>query len=349
MTVRPLLRGRDAVDVAGPERRVGRLRPAWWREVMLVAVLYEAYDTTRGLRRGNVRTADGNGGGILRWEHILHLDPEHTLNVILWDVPALGVAASYFYATLHFVVTPAVLIWLYRRHPRSYRSARTVLAVATCLALIGFWLLPTAPPRLLPGGQFHDILASTHQWGWWGGEGSVPRGLGGLTNQLAAMPSLHVAWALWSGGVLAVHARRRAVRVLGAAYPVLTALVVMGTGNHYFFDTLGGAAVVAIGIGAARLGAGRRSSELSQVVSDRFGVRGKLLVPARRETSRECPQPDDMAVSAGGMESSYSLQAIALSGDMFATPDCGLAGEHLRNDGVTAVVDRSYTGSEDHV
>jgi hypothetical protein len=222
----------------------------------LVAVLYIGYDATRGLRHGNLTTAIGNGANILHFEHLLHLAPEHALNHLLFEVPALAVVSAYYYATLHFIVTPAVLVWLYRRHPGNYRDARTTVALGTAIALLVYWVFPAAPPRLLPGNTFHDTLANVHQWGWWGGDGSVPRGLGSLTNQLAAMPSLHVGWALWAGWLIARHATRRSVRVLGAAYPVTTALVVMATGNHYLFDALGGAAVIALG-GMLTLGLNR--------------------------------------------------------------------------------------------
>jgi hypothetical protein len=189
----------------------------------------------------------------LAWERDVHLDPEHALNDLLWHVHALAVAASYFYAALIWVVTPMVLVWLYRRHPAKYRSARTALVAATGIALLVYLLLPTAPPRMVPGAHFHDVLAETHQWGWWSGQGSdAPRGLTGTANQLAAMPSMHVGWALWSGWLIARHSRHRSVKVLGAIYPLLTAIDVMGTANHYFFDTVGGLVTIGLGVGLTR-------------------------------------------------------------------------------------------------
>jgi hypothetical protein len=241
--------------------------PRWLRELALVAVLYVVYDTTRGLRRGSIAGANHSGARLLSWERSLHLDPEHTLNQLLWHTPALGVPASFFYAALHFIVTPAVLIWLYRRHPANYRTARTAILIGTGLALVIFWLDPTTPPRLLPGGDFHDILGHNSQWGWWGSEGSAPRGLGNLTNQLAAMPSLHVGWAVWSGWLIARHARHATIRVLGVTYPIVTTLVVLGTGNHYLLDALAGTAVIAIGAAFAALGArhGPHTSQLEWI------------------------------------------------------------------------------------
>lgn len=141
-----------------------------------------------------------------------------------------------------------MLIWLYRRHPDRYRRARTTLAVTTATALAGFWLFPTAPPRLLAAGGypagFQDIMAHYSAWGWWAAQDSAPRGLASLANQFAAMPSLHFAWALWCGISLARYASGPAPRLLGALYPLATAIVILGTANHYLLDVLGAGAIV---------------------------------------------------------------------------------------------------------
>jgi hypothetical protein len=233
----------------------GALRPRWWAEIVLVVALYFGYDATRDLRHSGVATADDHGWLLLHAEQAVHLDPEHALNQVLWHLPVLAVLAAYFYATLHFLVTPAVLAWMYRSRPEHYRSARSVLLLATAFALAGFWLFPTAPPRMLAGSGIHDSVADVHQWGWWSGASVAPRGLAGLGNDFAAMPSLHVAWALWAGLLIHRHARSRVARGAGLAYPVLTALVVMSTGNHYLFDVLAGAAVMTLSAAVVRLAA----------------------------------------------------------------------------------------------
>ncbi len=194
-----------------------------------------------------------NGRAILAWEQGWHLDAEQVLNQALGHLTPVAVLAAFFYATLHYVVTPAVLLWMYRCHPDRYRLARTALAAGTVTGLVGFALIPTAPPRLLSGAGFQDTLEDVHEWGWWGDDGSVPRGLGNITNQFAAMPSLHVGWALWSGVLVACFASRRSVRRIGALYPVVTTLVVVATGNHYLVDTVGGAATMGVGAALALL------------------------------------------------------------------------------------------------
>lgn len=214
--------------------------PRWWVEILAIAALYGLYTGIRGLKSDDLGTADHTARRLLHLEQVWHLNPEHPLNNLLVHATALAVPACYFYATLHYILTPLVLAWMYRRQPAHYRRARSTILLTTVLGLVGFWLLPTTPPRLLPGAGFHDTMAQVSDWGWWGGDASAPRGLGGLTNQYAAMPSLHCAWALWCGFLIARHARRTAIRVLGACYPVLTTLVVMSTGNHYFLDAVGG-------------------------------------------------------------------------------------------------------------
>ncbi|MFC8505438.1 phosphatase PAP2 family protein [Streptomyces sp. NPDC057411] len=224
-------------------------RPRWWAELVLIGTVYAAYSCGRLLARGDVDAAVGHGLAILRIERTLGIDAEHPLNRLFTAVPALGVPADFAYASLHYLVTPAVLVWLFRRRPARYRTARTWLMVSTLLGLVGFTLLPTCPPRLLDAGHgFVDTMARFSAYGWWGGAASAPRGMGALTNQYAAMPSLHVGWALWCGVMLWRYGRGPLARVLGVGYPLLTALVVMGTANHYFLDAVAGAAVMGAGL-----------------------------------------------------------------------------------------------------
>ncbi|MFI8517179.1 phosphatase PAP2 family protein [Streptomyces sp. NPDC085481] len=224
-------------------------RPRWWAELILIAVVYAAYSCGRLLARGDVSAAVDHGLAILRIEQALAIDAEHPLNRLFTSTPALGVPADFAYASLHYLVTPAVLVWLFRRRPAHYRAARTWLMVSTLLGLVGFTLLPTCPPRLLDASHgFVDTMARFSAYGWWGGEASAPRGMGGLTNQYAAMPSLHVGWALWCGVMLWRYGRTPLFKALGVAYPLLTVLVVMGTANHYFLDAVAGAAVMGAGL-----------------------------------------------------------------------------------------------------
>jgi hypothetical protein len=232
------------------------------RELLLLGVLYGAYSLSRTLVDSGPGEAMETARQVLEAERWLGMDVESRLVAWLVTSPLLSVVAGYAYAALHYTVTPTVLVWLYRSRPDRYRQARTVLVLATVVALVCYWLVPTAPPRLL-SGDYPDVLALTSQWGWWGTEASAPRGLGSLTNQYAALPSMHVGWAVWCGLVVALLARSRWARAVGLAYPVLVCLVVVATGNHWVLDAVAGAGVVVlaglvtVGATASRSTAGR--------------------------------------------------------------------------------------------
>ncbi|MGK5529079.1 phosphatase PAP2 family protein [Streptomyces sp. URMC 129] len=231
-----------------------RDRPRWWTELLLIVVVYGAYSAARLMARGDVETAVANGLAILRLEKTLWLSAEEPLNELFTQEAWLGIPSSFAYASLHYLVTPAILVWLFRRRPLHYRLMRTWLLASTLLGLVGFTLMPTSPPRLLPGTHgFVDSLAQYSGYGWWAGEASAPSGMGDLTNQYAAMPSLHVGWSVWCGVALWHYgARTPLMRTLAVGYPLITTMVVMGTANHYFIDALAGVAVMTAGLLLAR-------------------------------------------------------------------------------------------------
>ncbi|MEU2558805.1 phosphatase PAP2 family protein [Streptomyces longispororuber] len=246
-------------------------RPRWWTELPLLLLVYGAYSAGRLLARGDVTTAVDHGLAILRVEKALNLNLEHPLNRLFTAHASLGVPADFWYASLHYLVTPLVLVWLFRSRAVHYTAARTWLMVSTLIGLVGFSLMPTCPPRLLDASHgFVDTMAQYSDWGWWGGQASAPRGLGGMTNQYAAMPSLHVGWSLWCGVMLWRHGRTPLVRAAAVAYPLLTTIVVMGTANHYFFDALAGVAVMLVGlllVRPVRRGADRAKARLAPVLA----------------------------------------------------------------------------------
>jgi hypothetical protein len=223
-----------------------------FREVMLIGAVYIMYDLTRYLVEGKTSIAMLHGHDLVRLEHQLGMAPERALNEVFSSHLALGLAADYIYATLHYIITPVVLVWMWRRHSSAYGHARTVLMVATILALVGYSLYPVAPPRLL-SGDFIDTMAKFSHYGWWSNAASAPRGLGADTNQFAAMPSLHVGWALWCGVMLARHGKHRTTKVFGIAYPVVLSLDVMVTANHYLLDVVAGVGVMGLAYLAVRL------------------------------------------------------------------------------------------------
>lgn len=220
----------------------GLVRRRGTRELLLIAAVYAVYDTSRFFVEGRQATAFAHGVGVLHLEKMLDVAWEQTVNQAVSAHRLIAVPADYMYATMHYLVTPLVLIWLWRRHRADYTRARTTLMVATVLGLIGFTLLPVAPPRMLPG--FVDTMSQYSNVGWWSADASAPRGVGQFTNEFAAMPSLHVGWALWCGWQMIRHGQHRLTRICGVLYPALTTMVVIATGNHYLLDAIAGVAVV---------------------------------------------------------------------------------------------------------
>lgn len=251
-------RGRGASAVAGPVPRGLlpvrwrlRRRPRLWQELLFVGVAYELYSLVRNSVPTGRADALARAADVLRLERLLHVNPELAVNKAVAGAPWLAQLADYYYATLHFSVTIGVLVWVYQRHPLQYRTLRRVLMVTTLLALLGFWLCPLAPPRLMPGAGYVDTIVRFHTWGSWGTSSVASH-----SNQLAAMPSLHVAWSLWSAYALVRLSPHRWVKVLAVLYPFCTLLVTVGTANHFVLDAVGGALVLMAGMVVQRVGTG---------------------------------------------------------------------------------------------
>ena len=230
--------------VAQSTREPGRrTRREVIREVVLVVGLYMAYSATRLAASGSWDVAKSHARGILDVERWLHIDIEHTLNTFTSQHTWFEVATSYWYQSMHYLVTPTVLVVLFLRRPLLYRPARTALLGATFLALFGYFFFPTAPPRLL--GQYVDTVSESSVYGWWPSAAEqAASGANSVTNQVAAMPSMHVGWAVWVSVVLAFLVRRTWAKIAVWGYAATTTVVVVLTGNHWVLDAVAGAALV---------------------------------------------------------------------------------------------------------
>ncbi|MCF6521890.1 phosphatase PAP2 family protein [Streptomyces sp. JJ36] len=227
-------------------------RPRLWFEIALIAVSYWTYSLIRNAVPEQQREALRNADWIWRAEHALGIAVEHSVNHALNGVTWLIVSMNYYYATLHFVVTIGVLVWLYRRHPGRYGAVRTVIFLTTGSALVGYYLYPLAPPRLMHGEQFVDTVQVHGTWG------SMASGnLAEMSNQYAAMPSMHIGWSVWCGITIAVLAAPLWARLLGALYPVATLLVIVATANHFWLDAVGGLLCLGLGFALTRAWYGR--------------------------------------------------------------------------------------------
>jgi hypothetical protein len=250
-------------------------RPNLLLELLLIRVTYAAYQQVRLAATGGTNsegrdTAEQHAHQILDLERFLQLDIEHAINHAVAKIGWLRDFFDFYYTSFHFVVPLSVFAVLYWRRPADYRWARSALGFTTLLALVGFWLYPLAPPRLLPGLGVIDTVHGVQDF-------SKPDygTLTALTNQYAAMPSLHFGWSLWCGLVIAIIAPRWWMKALGLLHPFFTLSAIVATGNHWVLDAAGGAVVVGAGFGLTYLlqGPRARSAQREPAGSERALVK----------------------------------------------------------------------------
>jgi PAP2 superfamily len=249
----------------------GRASPTWhWgvhvgpflREAGVVVALYALWQLAGNLATGGYQAAIAHGRWIWHAERVLRLPDEADVQRLLLPHPLLSETANLYYATMHFGMLIAMLVWLFARHRDGYPAVRNVMAVSTAICLfISF--IPVAPPRLLPGSGLVDLAARYGE--------SVYSAVGSAAgaDQLSAMPSVHVAWAVLVAWAVITRSTSR-WRWLILLHPVITVFVVVGTGNHYWAD-----GIVAVAIDASVISA--------QAVVTRRSRRGTQEPESRRQ------------------------------------------------------------------
>jgi len=215
-------------------------------ELGAMAILAVIYNTVRAGGGGNEAVAMAHARDIARIEGWIFHHLELNLDHWIVGVPVLAVAACYFYALMHYVMTPTILVLSRRRGGWKYWRGYWALVVGSAIALVIYANWPLAPPRLMPELGTIDVMQHFADAGWWGDAASAPRGLGDATNQFAAMPSLHFGWSLWCG-IQMWGFGGRWWKVAGFTYPALQVVVVLATANHFLLDVLGGAACILLG------------------------------------------------------------------------------------------------------
>jgi hypothetical protein len=214
-------------------------------EMAMVVGVYAAYEATRGFAAGDADVALRHAQDIVSLERSLHVFVEGHVQHVAQAVPGLIGTLSLAYLTLHLTVTGALLLWLHRRRPAAYPLVRTTLLLASALAVVGYVVFPTAPPRL-SGVGIADTVSRAHV--------NLNTGLvSSFYNPFAAVPSMHVGYALIVSASLARHARHLLTRLAGIAYPPFVLFVIVATGNHFLADAAAGAAVAAVALLGARL------------------------------------------------------------------------------------------------
>lgn len=246
-------------------------RPRLWFEILLIAASYWLYSLVRNAVPEQKAAALANADWLWSVERFLGIAVEQSVNHAVNSVTWLIVSMNYYYATLHFIITIGVLVWLFRRHPGRYAAARLALFATTAAALAGYYLFPLAPPRLMNGSNFIDTVMVHQTWG------SMASGnFKNMSNQYAAMPSMHIGWSLWCGLTVFALASAPWARILGLLYPTATLIVIVSTANHFWLDAVGGMACLAFGYAVSYAWYGALPHHLPKLIPPKTTGRARL-------------------------------------------------------------------------
>ena len=263
-----------------PKKQVGTRTIRFWNQLVLVAVIYFAYEYTSSLASGSKSVAQKNALQEVGFERFLHSFFEADfqgffIKHAIWVIKA----ADVYYVSVHFILPVVVLFLLFIKYPQRYILWRNTMALLNGFALIVFILFPVMPPRLLPHAyHFVDTQAV------YGGAGTFDATLmKDAGNLYAAMPSLHFAWAIWCTLAIVSVVRTRWIKLLLLAHPIITVFVVIVTANHFWVDVAAGFVDFVLSYYVA----GGRSLEFwreqsSYSVIDTLGPSAKLL-PGRHQ------------------------------------------------------------------
>jgi PAP2 superfamily len=225
-------------------------------EALLVAGIYLGGELTRGFADGGQALAERHAAAVVSAERSLHVFGEAAVQRAVGHLHGLPSLLGYAYLTLHLAVTAGVLAWAYRHRRHAYTRLRNTLVLANALAVVGYAVYPTAPPRLAGLGIADTVSGRTSL--------SLSSDLvSHMYNPYAAMPSMHVGFAVLVAVALWQLAERRAVRLAALAYPLFILLVIVATGNHFFLDAAAGAAVAAVAAIVGRATTRRRAGVMS--------------------------------------------------------------------------------------
>ena len=229
-----------------------RIRHGWLVETALGIALYFIYDELRSRVSGSATVALAHGYDIVHVERALGLYQEHRVQQAFIGWPAFLSFWNIYYGTIHFVLPMVALVVLWRTAPARYVRWRNTLLLMLTFGLLGFWLYPLMPPRLMPHRfGFVDTAAEYFNFGpqqrvvlRHGIPTAASRAAFG--NLFAAMPSLHAGWSMWSALALAPLVRRPGLRTLVLLYPLVTTFAVVVTANHWILDAVGGWVALAL-------------------------------------------------------------------------------------------------------
>jgi hypothetical protein len=218
-----------------------RARPPLVREILLIVTLFLIYRAGRMAITGQDDMAMSNAWWIWDIERTLRLPDEELLQDWALQWPDLLRAANWYYVTVHFPLTAVFLAWgWWRRPPAEYRWARRLITVLTGLAMVVHVAMPLAPPRMMSRLGFLDTMAAF-------GPSAYGESTTNIANQFAAMPSLHVGWALLIA-VVVIRTTSSPLRWVTLVHPFITVVVVVATANHYWVDAIAAAVLLAVAL-----------------------------------------------------------------------------------------------------
>jgi hypothetical protein len=217
-----------------------------------------AYEAARLAMEPDWRRAFANANQVLHVEEVLGFAWEQSLQRAFLAVPDVVAALNLFYFVGHFLFTGVFFFWLYRRSRGGFQSFRDGFLAATAIAVVIHWLYPTAPPRLA-GVGLEDTLLSLS------GIDIGSPDTSALSNPVAAVPSLHAAYALGVGIGMIRFARSHLIRLGGVVYPPLVVLTIVVTGNHFLLDAVAGMLVLGAGFLLVRALRRRRRADETRV------------------------------------------------------------------------------------
>jgi PAP2 superfamily len=224
------------------------------RQLALFAGAYYLYRIVRGQVDGEAVAAFENARSLVDIERAMGLFFEPGLQTWAAGEEWITHGASWMYVNSHFMITTTFLIWLYLFRNHAFYFVRNMFMIAMGLALAGYVLFPTAPPRFLPEWGFSDTVETFF------GE-TVSKNADVLYNPFAAVPSMHVAFALMIAVPAIKLVKPRSLKVAWGVYPAIVTFVVIVTANHFWLDAFLGALVAAVSAYAASAGLGRARPE----------------------------------------------------------------------------------------
>jgi hypothetical protein len=216
------------------------------RQFLIFVGAYYGYSLIRGIADGRPEQAFENGRHVIYLERSLHIFVEPAVQAWASGSTVLIDALSYIYLNAQTTVCLSALVYLYFFRNQQFYFVRNMMVTAMALALIGYTIFPTAPPRFFPEWGFVDSVAD------FTGVHADSTAVNTLFNPYAAVPSMHVAFSLMIGWSLAQVVRWRVARIWWSCYPFLITFVIVATGNHFLTDAFLGACVAAVSATAAR-------------------------------------------------------------------------------------------------